>query len=105
MKRFVLLGCFVVLSIAPPFATSLLSVPREAGIEELDSIPTLEHDWTVGDQPGLMIGLVGYPGSTYVCYGPGYFWIPVPAAFLASLIVFGFTGVVYLFVCCLPRSR
>ena len=99
------MGCCVVLLILFPLLTAWTNIRREAENADPDAIPTLEHDWAVGDQPGLMIGLLGYPGSTYVCYGPGYFWVPIPAASVALLVVTVFMGAMYLLVSCLPWSR
>jgi len=98
MRYFVLIGCFVMLLIALPFITSRLKVQRGAGIAQLDAIPTLEHDWTVGNEPGL-VGLVGYPSGTYVCcYEAGYFWVPIPAPSLVLLVVIAFFGTLYFLV-------
>ena len=104
MRRLLIIGCCVILLLVP-LITSWTNVRHEAQSADPDAIPVLEHDWAVGDQPDLMFGLLGYPGSTYVWYGPGYFWVPIPAAFLVSLILFGFIASVYLFVSFSQRSH
>ena len=59
-----------------------------------DDIPPLQHDWVI-ERGAELFGLVGYPSGTYVCYGPGHFWIPITIEAFGILVL-----VVSVLLCC-----
>jgi hypothetical protein len=57
-------------------------------------IPPLQHDWTL-EFGTWLVGLVGYPSGTYVCYGLGYVWVPF------TVETFGIVASIVFFAACL----